>query len=729
MDKNYKWKVLFVISLFAFAVWKCYPLDQKIKLGLDLKGGMQLVLQVDMSKVPENQREDVTERVAEVVRNRIDEFGVVEPEISTQGKDQVVVKLPGITDRERAIQIAGRTAHLEFRLVSDDVNLSSQLEKGVAPKGFEVKKVKDATMEDQLLVSKEAVLTGEKLTNAAVGFDQYGKPMVELSFDKDGAKIFDRVTFQNIGRRLAIVLDGVVHSAPVIRDRISGGNAQISGGFTNEEAKDLALVLRAGALPAPVKIIEERTIGPSLGRDSIEKSVKAGLFGLAAVVIFMCVYYQLCGLIASVGLLFYTVVVLGAMGMMGATLTLPGIAGFILSIGMAVDANVLIFERIREEVALGKGSRAAVSAGYHKAFSAIFDSNITTLITSAILFIFGTGPVQGFAVTLSIGIVASMISALVVTRVIFDFLTSRNANLKLSMLNFFKKTNIPFLKGRFFAYGFSIIVLGIGIASYVMRSSESYGVEFTGGTFTQLKFEQTVDVAKFREELAKENVGSFSLQQVGIDAENVYAVKFAGHEVVPVENAAKRLAVPYQVQRVDLVGPSVSADLQKKAMLAVLWSCIGILIYVAFRFKFQFSFGAVVALVHDAIFAFGIFMLTGHEINLPIVAALLTIIGFSVNDTIVTFDRLRDNMKIMRKESFMEIVNLSVNQTLGRTILTTATVVFSTSCIYFFGGSEIKDFAFILLLGFGVGIYSTVFVASAIVVDIYRKPAPIKLAK
>ncbi len=729
MDKNYKWKVLFVISLFALAVWKCYPLDQKIKLGLDLKGGMQLVLQVDMSKVPENQREDVTERVAEVVRNRIDEFGVVEPEISTQGKDQVVVKLPGITDRERAIQIAGRTAHLEFRLVSDDVNLTGQADKGVVPAGYEQKKVKDAALEDQLLVAKEAVLTGEKLTNAAVGFDQYGKPMVELSFDKDGAKIFDRVTFQNIGRRLAIVLDGVVHSAPVIRDRISGGNAQISGGFTNVEAKDLALVLRAGALPAPVKIIEERTIGPSLGRDSIEKSVKAGLFGLGAVVIFMCLYYRLCGVVASIGLLFYAVVVLGAMGMMGATLTLPGIAGFILSIGMAVDANVLIFERIREELALGKTSRAAVSAGYHKAFSAIFDSNITTLITSVILFIFGTGPVQGFAVTLSIGIIASMISALIVTRVVFDFLTSKNANLKLTMLNFFKKTNIPFLKGRFFAYGFSIIVLGIGIASYVMRSSESYGVEFTGGTFTQLKFEQTVDVAKFREELDKEKVGSFSLQQVGDSAENVYAVKFAGHEVTPVESAAKRLAVPYQVQRVDLVGPSVSADLQKKAMLAVLWSCLGILVYVAFRFKFQFSFGAVVALVHDAIFAFGIFMLTGHEINLPIVAALLTIIGFSVNDTIVTFDRLRDNMKIMRKESFVDIVNLSVNQTLGRTVLTTATVVFSTASIYFFGGSEIKDFAYILLLGFGVGIYSTVFVASALVVDIYRKPAPIKLAK
>ena len=729
MDKNYKWKVLLVISLLATAVWQCYPLDQKIKLGLDLKGGMQLVLQVDMAKVPENQREDVTERVASVIRNRIDEFGVVEPEISTQGKDQVIVKLPGVTDRERAIQIAGRTAHLEFRIVSDDVPASDKDGKEfVAPTGFEYKKVKDSTTEEQILLAKDAVLTGEKLTTAAVGFDQYGKPMVELSFDKDGAKIFDRVTFQNIGKRLAIVLDGVVHSAPVIRDRISGGNAQISGGFSNEEAKDLALVLRAGALPAPVKIIEERTIGPSLGQDSIEKSVKAGLFGLGAVVLFMCIYYQLCGVVASIGLLFYAVVVLGSMGMMGATLTLPGIAGFILSIGMAVDANVLIFERIREELALGKTSRAAVSAGYHKAFSAIFDSNLTTLITSVILFYFGTGPVQGFAVTLSIGIIASMFSALVVTRVIFDFLTARDANLKLTMLNFFKKTNIQFLKGRFFAYGFSVVVLGIGIASFVMRSSESYGVEFTGGTFTQLKFEQSVDVAKFRDELGKEKIGSFSLQQVGSDSENVFSVKFAGQEVVPVENAAKRLGVAYQVQRVDLVGPSVSADLQKKALLAVFWSCIAILIYVAFRFKFQFSFGAVVALVHDATFAFGIFMLTGHEINLPIVAALLTIIGFSVNDTIVTFDRLRDNMKIMRKESFVDIVNLSVNQTLGRTILTTATVVFSTASIYFFGGSEIQDFAYILLIGFGVGVYSTIFVASALVVDMYRNPNAIKLA-
>lgn len=729
MDKNYKWKVLFVVSLFVFSIWKFYPLDQKIKLGLDLKGGMQLLLQVDMTKIPENQREDVTERVAEVVRNRIDEFGVVEPEISTQGKDQVVVKLPGITDRERAIQIAGRTAHLEFRLVSDDVTLTAEAEKGAVPDGYEIKKVKNGTNEDQLIVAKDAVLTGERLTNAAVGFDQYGKAMVELSLDKEGAKIFDRVTFQNIGRRLAIILDGVVHSAPVIRDRISGGNAQISGGFSNEEAKDLALVLRAGALPAPVKIIEERTVGPSLGQDSISKSVKAALFGLAGVVLFMCLYYQLCGVVASIGLLFYAVVVLGAMAAMGATLTLPGIAGFILSIGMAVDANVLIFERMREELALGKGTRAAVSAGYHKAFGAIFDSNLTTLITSAILFIFGTGPVQGFAVTLSIGIIASMVSALVVTRVIFDFLTGRNPNLKISMLNFFKKTNIPFLKGRFFAYGFSVIVLGIGIMSYVMRSSESYGVEFTGGTYAQIQFEKTVDVAKFREELAQENIGSVTLQQVGEGSENIFSVKFSGHEVVPIENAAKRLAIPYKVQRVDLVGPSVSADLQKKAMLAILWSCLGILIYVAFRFKLQFSFGAVVALVHDAVFAFGVFMLSGHEINLPIIAALLTIIGFSVNDTIVTFDRLRDNMKVMRKESFVDLVNLSVNQTLGRTILTTATVIFSTASIYFFGGSEIKDFAYILLIGFGVGIYSTIFVASALVVDVYRKPAPIKLAK
>lgn len=731
MDKNYKWKVLFVVALTGLALWRCYPLDQKIKLGLDLRGGMQLMLQVDMSKIPEKQRADVTERVASVIRNRIDEFGVVEPEISTQGQDQVVVKLPGITDRERAIQIAGRTAHLEFRIVSDDPNLLGK-DKEKSPEGYELKKVKDSATEEELLLAKDAVLTGERLTTASVGFDQYGKPMVELSFDKEGAKIFDRVTFQNIGKRLAIVLDGVVHSAPVIRDRISGGNAQISGGFSNEEAKDLALVLRAGALPAPVKIVEERTIGPSLGQDSVRKSVKAAIVGLGIVVIFMCIYYQLCGLIASIGLIVYAILVLGAMAAFGQTLTLPGIAGFILSIGMAVDANVLIFERMREELALGKSLRAAISAGYHKAFSAILDTHVTTLITSAILLIFGTGPVRGFSVTLIIGILADFISALLVTRVIFDFLAARNPDMKLNMMNFFRKPNIPFLKGRFFAYGFSVVVLIMGVASYAMRGQQSYGVEFTGGTFTQVKFDEAVDIAHFREELGKEDIGSFTLQQIGDASENTFSIKFPGHDVKPMEEAAKRLAKPYKVLRVDLVGPSVSKDLKEKAFWAILWSCLGILIYLGIRFEFQLSFAAVVALIHDTIFAFGVFILTGHEINLPIVAAVLTIIGFSVNDTVVTFDRLRDNLKIMRKESFAQIMDASVNQTLGRTILTTATTMLSTLAIYLFGGAEIKDFAFILLIGFGVGVYSTVFVASALVVDLRRgKPVAqkIKLAK
>ncbi len=731
MDKNYKWKVLFVLALTALAVWKCYPLDKKIKLGLDLRGGMQLVLQVDMSKVPENQREDVTERVASVIRNRIDEFGVIEPEISTQGKDQVIVKLPGITDRDRAIQIAGRTAHLEFKIVSDDMPAADK--DGIAaavPAGFEYKKVKDSTTEEQLLLAKDAILTGERLTTAAVGFDQYGKPMVELSFDKEGAKIFDRVTFQNIGKRLAIVLDGVVHSAPVIRDRISGGNAQISGGFSNEEAKDLALVLRAGALPAPVTIVEERTIGPSLGQDSIKKALRASLCALGFILIFLLVYYRLCGLIAGIGLLVYAVLVLGAMGMMGATLTLPGIAGFILSIGMAVDANVLIFERVREEIALGKNTRAAVSAGYHRAFSAIVDSNLTTVITSVFLLIFGTGPVQGFAVMLIIGNVASMISALVVTRLIFDYLTTRNPNLKISMMNLFNHVpKFQFLKSRFWAYGFSVIVIGIGITSYFMRSHETYGVEFTGGTYVQVKFSENAEIGNFRKNLEKENSGNFSIQQIGPASENHFGIKIGGTDSKPIEKAAAQVNPAYKILRVDLVGPSVSRDLAKKSFLAIFWACIGILIYVAVRFQFHYSFGAVVALVHDAIFAFGVFVLTGHEINLPTVAALLTIVGFSVNDTIVTFDRVRENLKNMRKESFMEVLNVSINQTLGRTLLTSGLMMLSTLAIYIFGGAEIKDFALILLIGFAVGVYSTIFVATALVVDIRRQPAPIKLAK
>jgi len=719
MDRKFKWKVLLIILVSAFCFWKAFPPQENIKLGLDLRGGMQLLLQVDLTKIPEEGRDDASERVVEIIRNRIDELGVTEPVITRQGREQVVVQLPGVTDRERAKEIVGKTAHLEFKMVSEDSTLLAQAQAGTIPSGYEYKEIRDNLGMRKVLVDAVPALTGEHLTTASIGFDQYGQAIVQLQFDDEGAKLFDQTTFQNIGKQMAIVLDGKIHSAPVIRDRIPNGQAQISGGFTPDEASDLALVLRAGSLPAPVEIIEERTVGPSLGHDSIKSGIKAALIGTLLIVLFMPCYYLLTGLVADIGLALYCLVTIGSLAALNASLTLPGIAGFILSIGMAVDANVLIFERIREELATGKTPRGAVSSGYHRAFSAIFDSNLTTFMTAVLLFMFGTGPVKGFAVTLCIGIIASLFSAVLVTRVVLDFLLKMNPNLNLKMFNFLGKTNIPFLKGRFFAYGFSAIVLAIGIWSVVTRGHSNYGVEFTGGMLAQVQFQKTVPIADFREGLEKAGAKSPVIQHFGEEKDNQFIVKTADADTHNLETAAIKLAGEkgYKFLRVDRVGPSVSQDLTKKALYAVFWSAVGILIYLAWRFEWRFALAAVVALFHDTLFAFGIYALAGREINLTAIAAILTIMGFSVNDTIVTFDRVRDNLKIHRKKPFSEIVTISINETLSRTIITSFTVMTSTLALFLFGGETINDFAFILLVGFAVGIYSTIFVATSLVVD------------
>ncbi len=719
MDKNYKWKVLLIVGLVVFSLWKAYPPQQKINLGLDLQGGVQLLLQVDMDKVPEEARKDVTARVAEIIRNRIDEFGVKEPDITTQGKDQVVVKLPGVTDRERAKEIAGKAAHLEFKIVSDDAALVQKAEEGTAPEGFEYKKIKNSPNEEMVLLDVKPALTGEHLTTATVGFDQYGQAIVSLTLDREGGKLFDKITFQNIGKRLAIVLDGQVYSAPVIRDRIPNGKAQISGNFKAAEASDLALVLRAGALPAPVTVVEERTIGPSLGKDSIESGIRASLYGILFVMVFMPVYYLFCGWIANLGLIVYMIVVVGGMATFGSTLTLPGIAGFILSVGMAVDTNILIFERMREEAATGKSARAVVSAGYHRAFSAIIDSHATTLITSILLFIFGTGPVQGFAVTLTIGIIASFFSALFVTRVIFDHLVKKNPDMKFKMLHIFHNPNIAFLKGRYWAYGFSVVCIGIGIAAFTMRGAHNYGVEFTGGTYVQVGFKTDVDQAKFRSELEKQGFKAFTLQRFGDVNAHQYIIKMSEGNPAKVGIAAEATVGKgaFEIAKVDQVGPSVSGSLREKAFLAIFWSWVGILVYLGWRYEWKLSLAAVAALIHDTLFTCGFYALSGREINLTTIAAILTIIGYSVNDTIITFDRVRDNVKLMRKTPFAEVVDLSINQTLSRTVLTVSTVLMAAIALFFFGGSAIADFAFILIIGFAVGTYSSVFVASALAVD------------
>lgn len=730
MGKYFRWKVLLIIAVTAFCIWRAYPPSEKINLGLDLQGGIQLLLQIETDKVPAELRADATERVVEVVRNRIDEFGVREPVITKQGKDQVVVQLPGITDRERAREIVGKTAHLEFRLVNNDPDLLQKSTNGTAPEGFELKEYasKAGAGGGPVLLEKNAMLTGDHLTNASVGFDQYGQAIVQLQFDKEGARLFDQITFRNIGKQLAIVLDGKIHSAPVIRDRIPNGTAQISGNFTSQEASDLALVLRAGALPAPVHIVEERTVGATLGRDSIQNSLKAGMLGTLLVFIFMPFYYRLSGFVADIGLLIYMAIVIGFLAAFRATLTLPGIAGGVLSIGMAVDANVLLNERMREEMAAGRTARATISAGYHRALSAIIDTHATTLLTSAILFAFGTGPIKGFAVTLCIGIVGSIFSEVFVTRVIFDYITSKNADLKLKMLHFFPKTHINFLKGRLFAYGFSVLTIIVGVSAFAMKGNANFGVEFTGGTMVRLGFDKSTQISDVRHLFDQAGIREVVIQGYGEAGQNQFLAKTQKGELKKIEELTTK-DPSIKILSVDDVGSTVSKDLKSKALWAVFWSSLGILLYLAWRYEFKFAAVAVIALLHDTLFTFGVFSLSGREINLPIIAAILTIMGYSVNDTIITFDRVRENLKTMRKVPFSEIVNASINQTLSRTILSSFTTLITTLALFVFGGSAVNDFAFTLLIGFTVGIYSTVFVASALIVDWHGKAKEVKVTK
>ncbi len=401
-------------------------------------------------------KDNSADQALETIRNRIDQFGVAEPTIHRQGTNEIVVQLPGIKDPKRAIEIIGKTAQLEFKLVDDSSPVAAEIPASVEPGEEEnllkkfvekipaddeilfEKKINRETgvvRKSPILIKKQASLTGDLLKEAKVNIDssRFGEPYVSISFNAAGAKLFEEVTAANVKKRLAIILDNTIYSAPVIQERISGGNAQITGSFSMDEAKDLAIVLKAGALPAPVKMLQNITVGPSLGTDSIEAGKMAGIIGTIFVVIFMIIYYRLSGVIADFALVLNIVLLLGAMASLNATLTMPGIAGIILAIGMAVDSNVLMFERIRDEVRAGKTPRSAVDSGYHKAFWTIFDSHVTTLITAAVLFQFGTGPIKGFAVTLSLGVAINLFTALIGTKTVFDLINSRREVKKLSI--------------------------------------------------------------------------------------------------------------------------------------------------------------------------------------------------------------------------------------------------------------------------------------------------------
>ena len=509
-----------------------------------------------------------------------------------------------------------------------------------------------------------------------------------------------------------------MHSAPVIREKIPSGHAQITGTFSVDEANDLAIVLRAGALPAPVEIIEERTVGPMLGKDSIEKGIRAILVGGLIVLTFMAGYYLLAGLIADFALFLNIILITGGLSYFHGTLTLPGIAGLVLTIGMAVDANVLIFERIREESNLGKSLRAAIQSGFNRAFRTILDSNITTLIAALVLFQFGTGPVRGFATILSIGIISSMFTALVVTRLLLDLLTHGKTKInKLSMLRIIGQTKINFISFRKFAYIISIAVIVIGLFSFQKRGEGNYGIDFTGGTIQQFRFEKPVEAQDIRNALKDIGLGSASIQHFGNKREVIIRSFEMDSEHIIDEFKQVFKENKFDIMRVEKVGPSVGKDLRGKAIKALGIAILFMVVYISLRFEFRFAVAAIVALLHDLLITLGAISLTHREISAPVIAALLTIVGYSINDTIVVFDRIRENRKLMQRVTYKEIINVSINQTLSRTILTSLTTLAVILSLYFLGGEVINTFAFVLMVGVIVGTYSSIFIASPILID------------
>ena len=719
MVKNLKWKALLVIAVVTWAIWMAYPPGEKVKLGLDLKGGMHLILKVDIDKVSEELRADATDRAIEIIRNRIDQFGVSEPLIQKQGKDHIVVQLPGVTDRERALRIIKQTAHLEFKLVSEDVKKINAALEGNVPAGYELKYLDDKP----LLLEKRSSLTGDTLVDARVEWSTMQiNPFVSFTLNPQGGRRFARITRDNMGKRLAIVLDGKLISAPSIESEIRE-KGQITGRFSEDEAANLALVLRTGALPAPIRVEEERTVGAALGEDSIRKGVRSVIVGAIAVLAFMAVYYLLAGLIANFALSLNLVLILGVLSYprLGATLTLPGIAGIVLTIGMAVDANVLIFERIREELRLGKTLRLAIPNGYQKAFLTILDANVTTLIAAFILFQFGTGPVKGFATTLTIGILASMFTALVVTRLILDVLSLSKRMTGLAMLQFVRNPQIDFIGKRKITYFISLCLIIVGITSLSLRGRENLGIDFSGGTLAEFRFEKPVSADQIRQVLEEIDLGDSTIQEYKDKRDILIRTRADASDKIINKFKTDFSQNKFDILRIEKVGPAVGKDLTTKAIRALFFALIGICIYVSLRFEFRFAIAAIVALLHDVIISAGVLSLSGREFSVPVIAALLTVVGYSINDTIVVFDRIREDTRLMRKANYQEIINLSINQTLSRTLLTSLTTLLVVLALFFLGGAVINDFAFVLLVGIIVGTYSSIFVASPLLVDWHRR--------
>ena len=846
MNKKLRWKIIFLAFITIFSVtsivpsftknvpgwWKKYLAPVGLKLGLDLQGGMHLILKVDLDKAIDNSldfaaqdlkealqekhisvvktkspdkgkliftvpnksaletiksvvkddfpnldiqvkdevgsfpriimgltdarvqfiKKNAVNQSLEIIRNRIDQFGVSEPVIVRQGSDEIVIQLPGVKDSKRALNLIGQTAQLEFKMVVDnngglDLNalINQAIQAGQWQHGESLSKLNQALRrqlpqntevyfesntdsktkvktESPLLIKSQVMMSGDMVADAQVRVGgSFNEPYCTLDLTGRGGKKFADITSKNVNKRFAIILDGNVKSAPVIREKILGGRAQISGNFTYEEATDLAIVLRIGALPAPVEIVQNLTVGASLGKDSIHKGITSGLLGVTLVIVFMLVYYRFSGLVANFALLMNVLLVFAGLAFMNATLTLPGIAGIILSIGMAVDSNVLIFERMREEFALGKSIRSGIEGGYDKAFWTIVDSQVTTLITALALFLFGTGPIKGFAVTLSFGVIFNLFTTLFATRLAYDYLYGKRSLKKLTFMKFLNKPNWDYMKIRKITFTVSAFLALVGVLAFVqiLRGHANLGVDFAGGSMLQYQSAKPFTLKEARSALTKHGLAGVQLQKVETGNQLIIKLKQSSETVKNLDQQvtsafnAELSNDQFKLISETEIGSSISSDLRNKAILAIFISLLGIIGYLAIRFDIRFGLAGVIAIFHDVLVVLGICYIMNIEISLLLVTALLTLAGYSINDSVIVFDRIRENIHRQGHEkNFIDLINRSTNEMLSRTLVTSLTTVLSLVAIFLLGGVVLHDFSFALIIGIFVGTYSSIFIAS-----------------
>jgi SecD/SecF fusion protein len=736
VSRHLGWRLVAVLLILGAAGWMV--VTRPARLGLDLRGGTQIVLEATDS--PDRRVDgDTVARTLEVLRRRVDQLGVAEPTLQRSGERRVLVELPGVYDPAEAVEVIGRTAQLTLHPVL-----------GLAePAAGEPAPTRPPANTDELVLADEgggrlrlgpAALTGEAVGDARAELDPQAQVrwQVAIEFQGDGGRRWAELTGEaacqpadDPRRRVAIVLDRQVISSPQVdpsvacEQGIGGGQTVITGDFTDREAQDLSLLIRAGALPVPVEVVSQRTVGPTLGEAAIKASVQAAVLGTALTILYMIAYYRLLGGLAAVALCCYGLLSFAVLLALRATLTLPGIAGFVLAIGMAVDANVLVFERMREEHRAGAGLRPSLERGFTKALSAVADSNITTLLAAVLLFLLASGAVRGFGVTLSVGVLVSMFTTLVVTRVLVELVTraaavrQRPGLLGLEgggRLATWLATRGPDLLGRarWWLAG-SLVALLLAGAGLVVRGP-NFGVEFTGGRLLEYRTERPVDLDAARRALAEAGFPRAVVQASGDGDLSVRTGQLdqAGEERV--RRAVTGVGGQAEELRDEFIGPTIGAELRRKALIALGIALVVQLGYLAARFRWTFGAAAVIAMFHDVAILLGLFAWLGKPLDGVFLAALLTVIGYSVNDSVVVFDRIRERLRARTREPLDRLVNDACLQTVPRTINTGLGALFILAALFVLGGDTLTDFALALLVGILVGTYSSVFVAAPLLV-------------